>query len=274
MEKVRAKKALGQNFLVDGNVIANIIRAARIGGDDRVLEIGPGKGAITERLAESAARVVAVEWDRDLVPLLRETLGVHANVEIVHGDILCTDLSSLLLPLWTGRWKVVANLPYNISSQILFKFIEERSLFSDLLLMLQKEVGDRLVAPPSCKDYGILTVLCGLYFDIEKVFPVRPASFRPVPKVDSVVLRFKVLSAPRIEVGDEQLFKRVVKAAFAQRRKTLWNCLRAADFFAQDNLLPEVFSLSGIDGGRRGETLSLHEFALLTRTVLSLLGNG
>lgn len=271
MEKIRAKKALGQNFLVDGNVIANIVRAAELGSDDRVLEIGPGRGAITSRLAGTAARVVAVEWDRELVPLLRENLGEYGNTEIVHGDILRTDLKLLLPAFWTGRWKVVANLPYNISSQILFKFIDDRSLFSDLLLMLQKEVGDRLVAPPSCKDYGVLTVLCGLYFDIQKVFLVKPSSFRPIPKVDSSVLRFRVLPGPRIDVGDEQLFRRVVKASFAQRRKTLWNCLKAADFFSDDAGLHEAFGLAGIDEKRRGETLSLEEFAILTKSVMSRL---
>lgn len=272
MEKIRAKKALGQNFLVDGNVIANIIKAADVGSDDRVLEVGPGRGAITSRLAESAARVVAVEWDRDLVPLLRASLGGYASTEIVHGDILRTDLNRLLSPLWPGPWKVVANLPYNISSQVLFKFIEDRYLFSDLLLMLQKEVGDRLVAPPSCKDYGVLTVLCGLHFDIERVFLVKPGSFRPVPKVDSVVLRFRVLPRPRVDVVDEQVFRKVVKASFAQRRKTLLNCLRAAEFFPDGERIQEVFSRSGIDGRRRGETLTLEEFALLTKSVLSVMG--
>jgi 16S rRNA (adenine1518-N6/adenine1519-N6)-dimethyltransferase len=267
VERIHPKKALGQNFLVDGNVIANIIKAARIAADDRVLEIGPGRGALTSRLAEFAARVVAVEWDRELVPFLREKLAGRGTADVIHGDILRTDLNLLLTPLWGGRWKVVANLPYNISSQILFRFIEERALFSELLLMLQKEVGDRLVAPPSCKEYGILTVLCSLYFDIERVFLVKPASFRPVPKVDSVVLRFRVLPEPRLDVGDERLFKRVVKASFSQRRKTLWNCLKSAEVFPDDRDLQDAFEKAGIDGGRRGETLSLEEFARLTLSI-------
>jgi len=274
VEKIRAKKALGQNFLVDGNVIANIIKAARITADDRVLEIGPGRGALTSRLIESAARLVAVEWDRELVPLLRDMLSSRGNADVIHGDILRADLNQILTPLWAGRWKVVANLPYNISSQVLFRFIEERCLFSELLLMLQKEVGDRLVAPPSCKEYGIMTVLCGLYFDIERVFLVKPASFRPVPKVDSVVLRFRVLSEPRLDVGDERLFKRVVKASFAQRRKTMWNCLKAAGVFLDDNHLQEAFEIAGVDGSRRGETLSLEEFARLTIAINRRMNEG
>jgi 16S rRNA (adenine1518-N6/adenine1519-N6)-dimethyltransferase len=162
----------------------------------------------------------------------------------------------------------VANLPYNISSQVLFTFIENRHLFSDLILMLQKEVGERLLAPPSTKEYGVLTVLCRLVFDIEKVFLVKPTSFRPVPKVDSLVLRFRVLPANRIDVGDESLFRIIVKASFSQRRKTLWNCLKSVDVFSDPVLLDQVFEASGIDRARRGETLSLQEFADLTKAVL------
>lgn len=267
---MRAKKALGQNFLVDGNVVANIVTAARLGAEDRVLEIGPGRGVLTTRLAERAARVVAVEWDRELLPLLTEKLGGFPDTNIVHGDILRTDLGALLTPIWPGRWKVVANLPYNISSQVLFKLIEERRLFSELLLMLQKEVGERLTASPSTKDYGVLTVLSTLYFDIEKVLLVKPSSFRPIPKVDSVVLRFRILPQPRLDVGDEMVFRRVVKAAFAQRRKTLWNCLRAAALAPDERLLAEILDRAGIDGGRRGETLSLEEFAALTKSVVEV----
>lgn len=265
---MRAKKALGQNFLVDGNVVANILSAARLGAEDRVLEVGPGQGALTTRLAECAARVVAVEWDRGLLPVLKEKLSDFPDTDIIHGDILRTDLDALLTPIWPGRWKVVANLPYNISSQVLFKFIDERHLFSELLLMLQKEVGERLLAPHSTKEYGVLTVLSALYFDIERVLQVKPSSFRPIPKVDSVVLRFRILPRPRLDVCDEAVFRKVVKAAFAQRRKTLWNCLRAADFSPDENLLVEALERAGVDGGRRGETLSLEEFARLTKALV------
>ncbi|MRR53077.1 MAG: 16S rRNA (adenine(1518)-N(6)/adenine(1519)-N(6))-dimethyltransferase RsmA [Deltaproteobacteria bacterium] len=271
---IRAKKALGQNFLVDGNVIDNIIKAAQAGAEENVLEVGPGRGALTSLLSEKAAQVVAVEWDRDLVPLLKEGVGSRANVEVVHGDILRVDLPGLLLPVRQGRWKVVANLPYNISSQVLFKFIENRPLFSELILMLQKEVGERLLAPPSTKEYGVLTVLCRLVFDIEKVFLVKPSSFRPIPKVDSIVLRFRVLPTNRLDVGDEKLFRIIVKASFSQRRKTLWNCLKSIDLLSEPNTLEQVFEKSGIDKARRGETLSLQEFADLTRTVAALFDAG
>jgi 16S rRNA (adenine1518-N6/adenine1519-N6)-dimethyltransferase len=269
MERVRAKKALGQNFLVDGNVLANIIKAADIRPEDLILEIGPGTGALTSRLADVAARVVAVEWDRDLVTLLRKELSRYETLEIIHGDFLRIDLHQVLGSSGTARWKVVANLPYNISSQILFRIIDERSKFSELLLMLQKEVGDRLLAPPACKDYGVLTVLSRLYFDVKKVMPVKPSSFRPIPKVDSAVLRFRILPEPRIDVGDEILFRQVVKASFAQRRKTLFNCLKSMDFLSDETVLRQILACTGIDAQRRGETLSLEEFALLTKEILA-----
>ncbi len=274
MGNIRAKKALGQNFLVDGNVIDNIIKAAQVGAEENVLEVGPGRGALTALLAEKAAQVVAVEWDRDLVPILKEGVGSKANVEIVHGDILRVDLPGLLRPVRQSRWKVVANLPYNISSQVLFKFIENRPLFSELILMLQKEVGERLLAPPGTKEYGVLTVLCRLVFDIEKVFLVKPSSFRPIPKVDSIVLRFRVLPANRLDVSDEKLFRMIVKASFSQRRKTLWNCLKSIDLLSESIMLEQVFEKSGIDKARRGETLSLQEFADLTRAVAEVLVAG
>lgn len=262
----RAKKALGQNFLVDRNVVSRIVEVAKLNDGDHILEVGPGRGALTAALTEKAASVVCVELDRELVPLLRVQFLTAPNVEIVEGDILEADLSSLLMPRWDGKWKVAANLPYNISSQVLFKFIDNYRLFSLLVLMLQKEVGDRLVAAPGTKEYGILTVFCSLYFDIQREFIVRPGSFQPVPKIDSAVLSFRPLEAPRVLVDDEPFFRRVVKAAFSQRRKTLWNCLKAARF-CPDDALKKALNAAGIDPGRRGETLDLAEFAGLAREI-------
>jgi 16S rRNA (adenine1518-N6/adenine1519-N6)-dimethyltransferase len=268
MENIRPKKALGQNFLTDRNVLARIIESTGISAGDRVLEVGPGRGALTRLLAEQGARVVAVELDRQLVPLLEREFAGMGNVEVVQADILSTDLRELLPPRWGGKWKVAANLPYNISSQVLIKFLDFRQLFSRLVLMLQREVGERLIAPPACKDYGILTVFCRLHFDIYREFLVKPGSFYPVPKVDSVVLRFEPLPAPRVEVGDEAFFRQVVKAAFGQRRKTLWNCLKAACLVRDEQMLASALDRAGIEGGRRGETLSLDEFAALSRELL------
>jgi len=271
MENVRPKKALGQNFLTDRNILSRILESTGIAEGDRILEVGPGRGDLTRLLAESGAQVLAVELDRQLVPLLECAFAGKGNVEIIQADILATDLREILLSRWGGKWKVAANLPYNISSQILIKFLDNRELFSRLVLMLQREVGDRLVAPPSCKEYGILSVFCRLHFDIFREFIVKPGSFYPVPKVESAVLRFETLAEPRVDVGDEAFFRRVVRSAFGQRRKTLWNCLKSAGIDADGKALPEALACCGIDGKRRGETLSLAEFASLTRTLLKVI---
>ena len=270
MEKIRAKKEFGQNFLVDVNVLSRIVACVAPGADDCILEVGPGRGALSRLLAASGAKFLAVEWDRDLLPVLNAEFAGFDNVEIGHGDILRVDIRKLLTARGGDRkWKVAANLPYNISSQVLFRFLECSFLFERLVLMLQKEVGDRLTAPPNCKDYGALTVLLRLHFDIRREFIVRPGSFKPVPKVDSAVLTFTPLEAPRAEVGDEEFFRRLVKGAFNQRRKTLLNSLRSTGFDDGDGALSLALSRSGIDGGRRGETLSLEEFALLSRELLA-----
>ena len=164
------------------------------------------------------------------------------------------------------RFKVVANLPYNISTPVLFRFLEERQRFSKLVVMLQKEVGERLAAPPDCSEYGVLTVLFRLWFEVKREFLVPPGCFHPAPKVDSVVISLVPLPAARVQVGDQALFERVVKAAFAMRRKTLWNCLKSAELLDAVQL-EQVLSTCGIDGRRRGETLDLEEFASLSRTL-------
>ena len=272
-EGIRARKALGQNFLVDRNVIARIADAVDIGPEDRILEVGPGKGALTELLAARCARLVAVELDTRLVPVLRREFCDNHRVEIVHDDILKLDLRSLLASEGDGRWKVAANLPYNISTPVLFKFLDHIDLFSRMVLMLQKEVGDRLAASPGTKDYGTLSVFFQLHFNVARELIVRPGSFHPVPKVDSVVLSFVPLEKPREDVGDEQYFRRMVKGAFSMRRKTLWNCLKGADLGLSGGQLAEALETCGIDSGRRGETLNLGEFATLSRAMIALGGN-
>jgi 16S rRNA (adenine1518-N6/adenine1519-N6)-dimethyltransferase len=267
MERVRAKKSLGQNFLVDQSVLERIVSVVAPNPGDHLLEIGPGQGALTGCLVDRVGRLVAVELDKRLLEPLTAAYGALPHVSIVEGDILRVDLPRLLQGSGAGPWKVAANLPYNISSQVLFLFLETPTLFSRLVLMLQKEVGDRLVARSGTKEYGILSVFCALHFDVVREFLVKPGSFRPIPKVDSVVLRFTPLPAPRCDVGDEAFFRRVVKAAFGQRRKTLWNCLKVGGVAADDETLREVLAECGIDPGRRGETLDLEEFARLSRAL-------
>ena len=231
-----------------------------------MLEIGPGRGALTRQLADVAGRVVAVEVDRELVSLLDDEFGDDPRVEIVSSDILRCDLAELLKTREDGKWRVVANLPYNISSQVLFLLLDHITLFSGLSLMLQKEVAERIASGPEDREYGILSVFCTLLCDVNLAFTVKPGSFFPVPKVSSAILRLTPLPAPRFQVGDEAYFRRLVKAAFGNRRKTLWNCLKG-QFAADDNRLRATLDACGIDPARRGETLSLEEFARLAREL-------
>lgn len=262
----RPRKSLGQNFLTDRNILAKILAAAELQPTDQVLEVGPGRGALTELLAGRVKRLVAVEFDRDLAALLRERFSADQSVVLHEQDILKVDFEALL---GAQQYKVVANLPYNISTPVLFRFLEDRQRFSRLVVMLQKEVGERLAAKPDCSDYGVLTVLFRQWFEVKREFLVPPGCFYPPPKVDSVVISLLPLPASRVEVGNQQLFERVVRAGFAMRRKTLWNCLKSAELAS-----PEVLELAleqcGIEGKRRGETLPLEEFAALSCALQQL----
>lgn len=262
----RPKKALGQNFLTDRGIITRIADVSGVGPEDAVLEVGPGRGALTRLLLERAGLVTAVEFDRQLAPLLAREFAAATNFRLVEGDILEVDLASIITALHPGKWKVVANLPYNISTPVLFRFLDNKELFSRLTLMLQKEVGDRLAAPPDCRDYGVLSVLFQLHYDVSRQILVKPGAFFPAPAVDSVVLRFEPLAAPRAEVGDEGVFRSVVKAAFSMRRKTLWNCLKSMPGISAEEL-STVLADCSIDPGRRGETLSIDEFARISRAL-------
>ena len=259
----QTKKRFGQHFLHDHGVIDKIIGAARLEQQQRVVEIGPGLGVLTDHLLEKVGRVEVMEIDRDLIALLHQRQEEHL---IIHeGDVLTLSWSDLLTePPYT----LVANLPYNISSQILFKLLDHRSLFARMILMFQREVGERLMARPGTKDYGILSVLCQLWYDINKVVLVKPGAFNPPPRVDSLVLSFIPREEPRVDPGDELLFKKLVKGAFTQRRKTLRNSLLASGFKATD--IDVALPLAQIDPGCRGETLSLPQFSALTRAFLAL----
>lgn len=264
----RPRKALGQNFLTDFNIIHKILKTADLQSSDNLLEVGPGRGALTDLLAARAARLIAVEFDRDLAALLRDRFAGNDQVLIHEQDILKVNFEQLL---GNDRYKVVANLPYNISTPVLFRFLEERHRLSKLVVMLQKEVGERLAAAPDCSEYGVLTILFRQWFEVKREFFVSPGCFFPAPKIDSVVISLLPLAVSRVEVGDQHLFERLVKAAFAMRRKTLWNCLKCSEL-AEAGLLEKVLISCAIDGRRRGETLSIDEFAWLSRTLHSCLG--
>lgn len=254
----RTKKRFGQHFLHDPLIIERIIAAARLDGGQQVLEIGPGLGVLTDRLLEHSAGVEVMEIDHELIARLRERydprLVIHA------GDVLKLSWGDLLQH---PPYVLVANLPYNISSQILFRLLNYRRLFARLVLMFQREVGERLVAEPGGRDYGILSVLFQLHFDISIVTRVAPGAFRPPPRVDSVVLAFDPLPVPRVDPVDPELFTRVVKGAFRQRRKTLRNSLLQHGFSA--SRIDAALSAAGISPGCRGETLGLAEFSRLTQ---------
>ncbi|MEZ4484244.1 MAG: 16S rRNA (adenine(1518)-N(6)/adenine(1519)-N(6))-dimethyltransferase RsmA [Syntrophotaleaceae bacterium] len=256
----RPKKRFGQNFLRDTQVVERILEAADLQSSDRVLEIGPGLGALTDRLLPQVGILHVMELDRDLAGALQSRS--EANLRVHMGDALRLDWDQLLPE---PPYKLVANLPYNISSQILFKILDHRRLFSRLVLMFQQEVGDRLCAEPDSKAYGILSVLCQNWFDVRRVVRVPPGAFFPPPKVHSVVLRFDALSQPRVAVSDEPFFRRVVKGAFGQRRKTLRNSLKGAGLVFDG--LDEAMEGVGIDGGRRAETLTLEEFGVLAEML-------
>ena len=252
----RPRKRFGQNFLVDANVVSRMIQAANIDPTDTVLEIGPGLGVLSESLVGLSWRLYLVEIDTLLAERLRQRFVQCANVHIVTADFLSLDLNSTFSE---APIHVVASLPYNVAMPILFRLLEHRRQFPVATIMLQKEVAERLSAKPGTKEYGALTVLMQLYATITKVLTVQPGSFFPVPKVQSQVVKMIFQEAPRVAVQDEHLFRHVVKAAFAQRRKTLRNTLKAAGY----NELEAVSARVGIDLQRRGETLSVEEFAKL-----------
>ncbi len=256
----RPKKRFGQNFLKDRQVVERILEAAQLNNGDRVLEIGPGLGALTDPLLQRVGKLHVMELDRDLAASLRAR--PDSNLEVHEGDALRLDWSAVLP---APPYKLVANLPYNISSPILFKVLDYRRLFSNLVLMFQQEVGDRLLAVPGTREYGILSVLCQNWFEIRSVVRVPPGAFYPPPRVHSVVLRFEALPRPRVAVADERFFRKVVKGAFGQRRKTLRNSLQGAGL-AFDGL-SRALKEAGIDGGRRAETLSLREFGVLAELL-------
>lgn len=259
---IRAKKSLGQNFLRDPHYLKKIADAAQIGPEDLVLEIGPGLGHLTRVLAERARKVLAIEVDDRLIPRLRSEFGAVQNVELVHADALEYSYSSL-----AGSWKVVANLPYYISTPIIQKLLAEPRKFISLTLMLQKEVAERIAAPPGGKEYGYLSVLVQ-YYTIPRIeFKVPPGAFTPRPEVDSTVITLTVRSRPAVFVKDETFFFRVIKAAFSQRRKTLRNALRQLDIAREK--METVRDATGIDLGRRAETLTVDEYGRLSDLLQS-----
>jgi 16S rRNA (adenine1518-N6/adenine1519-N6)-dimethyltransferase len=251
-----AKKSLGQNFLFDPAILGRIIEAASIGPDDTIVEIGPGPGRLTTLLSKVAKKVVAIELDSDLYIKLQDELAGRENVELVLGDALKYRYDDL------GSFKVVANIPYYITTPIIFSLLAARDNLVSMTLTIQKEVAQRIVANPGTKDYGVLSLAVQYHADPEIKFIIPAGAFRPVPKVDSAVIHMHIRKTPKVIVADEALLFKIIRAGFSQRRKTLSNALKP--------LMPDIKDVlidTGIDPGRRGETLSMDEFAILAAHI-------
>lgn len=259
-------KSLGQNFLIDGNIVRKIVHESSITKDDFVLEIGPGMGTLTEELALNARRVVAVELDRKLLPILDETLKEYDNVEIIYGDILKTDVKQLIDEKFDGGpVKIVANLPYYVTTPIIGKFLEEDLNLDSIIVMVQKEVAERMVSKPRSKSYGALSIFVQFYSNPKIVVKVPNTVFMPQPKIDSAVIRLDIKKGlPNI---DRKKFFLIVKAAFSKRRKTIINSLSSYGFDLDKECIKQALEKTGIRLEERAENISVEDFIKLS-TIL------
>ena len=259
---VRFNKGLGQNFLIDNSIVADIVKGSEITRDDFVIEIGPGVGTLTKQLLEAAGSVTAIELDDALLPILREELKGFDNLTLIHGDAVKIDFKEII---GVRKVKFVANLPYYVTTPIIARLLNDQIPLETLTIMIQKEVAERINAQPGNKDYGAITLLVQYYCDTEILRSVPPSAFIPRPQVDSTVIRLLKLDEPRAKVEDETLFFRIIRQSFNMRRKTLFNGLRALGYSKE--LIEEVFELVGIDMKARGETLSVKKFADLSNAI-------
>ena len=270
----RLTKSLGQNFLTDKNIIDNIIEASNIGENDLVIEIGPGIGVITKEAAAKAGSVIAVEIDKNLIPILQETLADETNVKIINRDILKTDLTAVIedekknFPQMESV-RIIGNLPYYITTPIIMKLLEDGVPADSITVMMQKEVADRIKAAPGNKERGALSVAVQYYCQVVKVTDVPKEVFVPAPKVDSTVLRLDIRKEKPVELKDDKLFFKAVKSGFAQRRKTLLNSLASGTGLGKDKI-GQILEEAGIDPGRRAETLDIDEFAKIANGMFEM----
>ena len=263
---IKMSKKLGQNFLIKRGIVDEIVHAAELTPGEPVLEVGPGIGTLTQGLAQSGADVTAIELDRRLLEVLDTTLASYDNVRIVHGDVLKLDVATIMNH---KPFKVVANLPYYITTPIIMSLLESKLPIERLVVMVQKEVALRMVAKPGTKDYGALSVAVQYYTEPDIVLDVPPKSFLPAPAVTSSVIRCVLRDKPPVDVIDEKLFFRVVKAGFAQRRKTFANTMKTTGL--SKDRIEELLAKANIDGQRRGETFTLQEFADVANAWASLI---
>ena len=263
---IKMSKKLGQNFLIKRGIVDEIVHAAELTPGEPVLEVGPGIGTLTQGLAQCGADVTAIELDRRLLEVLDTTLASYDNVRIVHGDVLKLDVPAIMNH---KPFKVVANLPYYITTPIIMSLLESKLPIERLVVMVQKEVALRMVAKPGTKDYGALSVAVQYYTEPDIVLDVPPKSFLPAPAVTSSVIRCVLRDKPPVDVIDEKLFFRVVKAGFAQRRKTFANTMKTTGL--SKDRIEELLANANIDGQRRGETFTLQEFADVANAWAALI---
>lgn len=271
----RHSKSLGQNFLSDIHIIEAIIDGSDIGPDDLVIEIGPGMGVLTAAAAERAWKVIAVEIDRSLIPILKETLADYDNIEVINADVMKTDLTEIVnasLPPEGGSVRVIGNLPYYITTPIVMKLLEEHVPAASITIMMQKEVADRIKASPGGRDYGALSVAVGFYCTVEHVANAPKEVFVPRPKVDSTVLRLDLRPECPVDLTDEKIFFETVKGGFGQRRKTLLNSLTGVRGLPKPDIA-DALEAAGIDPKRRAETLDLDEFAAVANEIAKRAGS-
>ncbi|HBJ1647553.1 MULTISPECIES: 16S rRNA (adenine(1518)-N(6)/adenine(1519)-N(6))-dimethyltransferase RsmA [Clostridium] len=265
----RFSKSLGQNFLLDESVLNDIVCGAEVNENDFIIEIGPGVGTLTAKLLQKAKRVTCIELDNDLIPILQQELGEYDKFELIHNDALKVDFNEIMKN--EEHVKLVANLPYYVTTPIIVKLLKENHKFESLTIMIQKEVAERINAEPNCKEYGALSILVQYYCNTKIVRKVSPESFMPRPKVDSIVIRLDRLSNPRVKVQDEKLLFDIVRAGFNMRRKTLWNATKVVGLSKED--LQKAFDSCNIDPKRRAETLSIEEFAVLADSIHDIRKN-
>lgn len=265
----RFSKSLGQNFLIDDSVPRDIVNGADVCEDDLVIEIGPGVGTLTVQLLKRAKRVVAIELDSSLIPILTAELGDNPKFQLIHNDALKVDFNEIIGD--EKSVKLVANLPYYVTTPIIVNLLKGGYNFKSLTIMIQKEVAERMNAEPNCKDYGALSILVQYYCNTKIVRKVPPSCFIPRPKVDSIVIRLERLEEPSVKVKNKKLFFEIVRHAFNMRRKTLWNATKNVKL--PKELMEKAYEEAGIDPKRRGETLSLAEFGALSDAIDKYMNN-
>ncbi|MGM9977487.1 MAG: 16S rRNA (adenine(1518)-N(6)/adenine(1519)-N(6))-dimethyltransferase RsmA [Clostridium sp.] len=259
-------KSLGQNFLIDESVLTDIVEGAEVNSEDLVIEIGPGVGSLTAKLLCKAKKVVSIELDNDLIPILEIELGEEPNFTLIHNDALKVDFNEIIGD--EKSVKLVANLPYYVTTPIIARLLKEDYKFKSLTIMIQKEVAERIDAEPNCKEYGALSLMVQYYCNTKIIRRVSPSCFIPRPKVDSIVIRLDKLTEPRVNVKDEKLMFDIIRNSFNMRRKTLWNGVKFLGLPKES--LENAFEKAGIDPKRRGETLTLEEFARLSDEIYNI----